>query len=287
MQRNIWKPIGLIGLNLVLYFGMQVVVSVAFTVFFLVRYLLSPAYVAGDLTHMLQTLLNATMGNLQWILLVCVALTTPLYLLIYRKRGNELRAMVGARPDTPALGLAVLFALALNALISLMLGLVLAYLQDSGLPIDGLTGQYDSLMQGLVGGNVVPAVLITGILVPIFEEFLFRGLIQGELRKIVPLYGAVLLQGLLFAISHMNVLQSGYALIIGVLLGLLYARGGNLLYPIVVHVVINSTSVLLGNQLGDDLLVHQAGPVLLGSLALLGLSGVLLWRRLGRRNLPF
>ena len=48
----------------------------------------------------------------------------------------------------------------------------------------------------------------------------------------------------MFGIAHMNPIQSTYAFLLGLILGYLYYKTGNLLNSILLHITINSTSVL-------------------------------------------
>ena len=83
---------------------------------------------------------------------------------------------------------------------------------------------------------------VGGILAPISEELLFRGvLLQGLLRNYRPWVG-IGQTALLFGIVHFNPAQSLNAFFIGLLLGWLYYRTQSLLVCIVVHILHNSLS---------------------------------------------
>jgi membrane protease YdiL (CAAX protease family) len=55
-------------------------------------------------------------------------------------------------------------------------------------------------------------ILVIAILVPIGEELLFRGIVQGEMRRAFGSTVAVIVTALLFAIFHLDVIQSSYEL---------------------------------------------------------------------------
>jgi membrane protease YdiL (CAAX protease family) len=83
---------------------------------------------------------------------------------------------------------------------------------------------------------------VGGVLAPISEELLFRGvLLQGLLRNYRP-WVAIGQTALLFGIVHFNPAQSLNAFFIGLLLGWLYYRTRSLLVCIAVHVLHNSLS---------------------------------------------
>lgn len=81
-------------------------------------------------------------------------------------------------------------------------------------------------------------LLCVVILAPIAEEFLFRKLLMDRTRR----YGdtvAILISAVFFALFHGNLYQFFYALLLGLLLGYLYARTGRLRWSIALHMVIN------------------------------------------------
>jgi len=92
----------------------------------------------------------------------------------------------------------------------------------------------------MFGGLIVVSLLITGPC----EEILFRGLIQGYLRRYFSAIGAILLASLFFASVHLfalqgslsgirNVLLSLFAL--SLILGFAYERTDSLFVPILIH----------------------------------------------------
>ena len=81
-------------------------------------------------------------------------------------------------------------------------------------------------------------LLFVGFLGPIFEELFFRKAVIDRLR----FYGdlpAILISGLIFGLIHGNFSQLFYAIAIGVVLGFVYIRTGNVLYTITLHSVFN------------------------------------------------
>ena len=82
-------------------------------------------------------------------------------------------------------------------------------------------------------------VLSIAIVVPILEEVLFRGAIEGHLlRKGWSPKWAILVSALIFGIIHGNPAQIPFAFLIGLLFGWLYYRTGSLVPGIVGHIII-------------------------------------------------
>ncbi len=82
-------------------------------------------------------------------------------------------------------------------------------------------------------------ILGISILVPIAEELIFRGIVQGELRKAMPAWAAIVIQGVVFGLYHMQPIQSTYAILAGLVLGLAYHWSRSILVPIAMHCLFN------------------------------------------------
>ena len=88
---------------------------------------------------------------------------------------------------------------------------------------------------------LIEIVMIT-ILAPIVEEFFFRGVILQRLIKKTSVWGGILISSLLFGILHADIIG---AFIFGIITALLFIRTGNLLIPILVHMLNNTLAVAL------------------------------------------
>lgn len=92
-----------------------------------------------------------------------------------------------------------------------------------------------------------------GILGPIAEEYVFRSaMLGGMLKNGVGQWTAILISSAVFGIIHGNPAQIPFAIIVGILLGLLYVRTGNIIPCIVCHVINNSFSVYLMSKYVDQ-----------------------------------
>lgn len=78
-----------------------------------------------------------------------------------------------------------------------------------------------------------------GVLGPIQEELIFRGVLARHLQKYGDLF-AILISALAFGISH-NGPRGTYAFVAGILCGILMVKTGNLLWAIGVHLLYNSS----------------------------------------------
>lgn len=81
-------------------------------------------------------------------------------------------------------------------------------------------------------------ILVMVILAPFLEEFVFRKQIIDRCGK----YGekpAILFSALTFGLFHMNLFQFFYAFGLGLVFAYVYTRTHRLLYPVVMHMIIN------------------------------------------------
>jgi len=102
----------------------------------------------------------------------------------------------------------------------------------------------------LIPARSLTAFLSLVIIHPIAEEYIFRGMFYGELRRMNPVFGC-LVQTVMFAIAHDTVAGMIYALGSGIVLAYLMENTGRLWVPIGAHAVINLRSYLCLTLLAD------------------------------------
>ena len=82
------------------------------------------------------------------------------------------------------------------------------------------------------------------IAAPLFEEFLFRGFLLPSLTRYVPVWGAIVLSALLFAVAHLSLSEVLPLTALGIILGVVYTRSRNLLAPMLLHSLWNSGTLI-------------------------------------------
>lgn len=115
----------------------------------------------------------------------------------------------------------------------------------------------EQLMQMM---HVPGCFFVIAVLAPVAEELVFRGAVlrallrwadrvptrhRGQQGLTVRQWGAVALSAVFFALVHGNPSQMPHALLIGLLLGWLFARTGSVLPGMVLHIVNNTAAYLL------------------------------------------
>ncbi len=95
-------------------------------------------------------------------------------------------------------------------------------------------------------GSPLSFFLAVVIMAPLFEEILFRGWIFDQLQRKLSVGLAVVLSGLLFGLFHLNIFQGTFASILGIVLGLSLLWTNSIWIPIIIHLVNNGLSWVLG-----------------------------------------
>ncbi len=180
----------------------------------------------------------------------------------------------------------VLLCVALCVLSNILATFFSGLLYQAGVPQPRMLrlgdGSIVTLLLDLLVFAVIPAFM---------EEHLMRGIVLQTLR---PLGGgaAVSVSALLFGLMHGNVAQTPYAILMGVVLGILYVCTDDLRLCIVAHALANGVSVIV------SFLIHYCSAqtaalwetvILIVVLMMGGVSALWLWRHpLGRskRHLP-
>ena len=121
------------------------------------------------------------------------------------------------------------------------------------LPIpEGLTEQYnESVGEMLTGGRPLESILCIGILGPVAEEYAFRGMCMGTLRKGYKALTALILSSVIFAAAHLVPLQMAYVLPTALILGFAFLWTDSLYGSIAMHVAFNLTSTVMNILSGD------------------------------------
>ena len=83
-------------------------------------------------------------------------------------------------------------------------------------------------------------LLTVAFIGPVSEELLFRGGVQGSLKRY-----PIILSAIIFAIIHLNPAQLPAAFLLGLLLGYAYWWTGSLIAPVCIHVLNNGSACLM------------------------------------------
>lgn len=165
-----------------------------------------------------------------------------IYLLFYTFRGKRFGKEISLAKISPSVGTTSL-ALGASAQIIVVVAISLLTLLFPAIEeASAANNEYYTLAFG--GGNFIMEVLCVGIVTPILEEVVFRGLIYTRLRRAMPVVAAQILSALIFGAAHMNWMQFIYASLIGYLMAVLFEKYQSILPSILFHIAFNCFSYL-------------------------------------------
>lgn len=158
-----------------------------------------------------------------------------------------------------------------QALVAFMLGVLAVNLFCECIDLPDWVGDE---LAGLM--DTLPGVLAVGVVGPLVEEAVFReALLGGMLLEKVSPWKAILISSLAFGIIHFNPAQVPAAFAIGMMLGVVYWRTGNIVLPWLLHMANNLFCVGQTWALGDSARSFSLGNWMGGipvSLAVLAVS---------------
>lgn len=88
-------------------------------------------------------------------------------------------------------------------------------------------------------------VLLMGVLGPLSEEMIFRGMVFGGYKRSGNTIKAIILSALLFGLMHMNFNQAAYAIFLGIVMAVLVEATGSLWGSVIFHMTVNIENVVL------------------------------------------
>ena len=98
-----------------------------------------------------------------------------------------------------------------------------------------------------------------GMLAPIAEELVYRGMIYRRMRESLTAMQAGVFVSILFGVGHGNLPQGLYAMVLGFLLAGIYEKFRNIAAPVLFHIVVNITSLLLSWYGGFEWILGTEG----------------------------
>lgn len=124
----------------------------------------------------------------------------------------------------------------------------------------------ERIWQGEGGSNPILQIVLEGrdpialvlffltaaVAAPLFEEFLFRGFLLPSLTRYVPVWAAIGLSSLLFGVAHLSLSEIIPLTTLGIVLGVVYTRTRNLLAPMLLHSIWNSSTLVSLYILGSS-----------------------------------
>lgn len=127
--------------------------------------------------------------------------------------------------------------------------------------------------------NRIMVIVVVAIIPGLAEEIFFRGIVQTKLYKVFtnPLY-AVVTSAAIFSFFHFQFYGFIPRMAVGILLGYLFLRSGNIWYPIVGHIVNNTLTLLMAFYVGTDGFEEGNAVTVLLIIPSVLISAFIIWR---------
>jgi membrane protease YdiL (CAAX protease family) len=165
-----------------------------------------------------------------WMNAVAIVVTYPVTIHFYKDSYVKEMSQVVRRRNTQRLlrSFALIFVWA--GIVALGLNIALNYLN-----IFQNSDTYTRVSNIQYSVSLPVGIFIFGILTPIGEELIFRGVIYNRLKRYFSPLVAIVASALIFGIYHGNLVQFIYASLMGICMALLYESHERLLAPILFH----------------------------------------------------
>lgn len=151
--------------------------------------------------------------------------------------------------------------------------------------LESVLTEHNQVVSSVLTDNIIKDIILLGLLAPITEEFLFRGLIFNRIRLFTEEKTAIIISALIFAFMHIGTfIQIGYAFALGYALAYSYTKFENIKIPIVIHMSFNLTNCLYYIPGLDALLNTKIGYLIYYALGITAIVYAI--EKLRKRNKP-
>ncbi len=260
-MKNFFKVTGFILLYLAVYYIITNNLASFVSVFYILRDIINdPAILTNGVLSSNRQIYNSMLvDSALYIQMASAVISFFIYWFILKIRKKNFFEECSFNSTKPAnLFLSVVLGLSLLLPISTLVSL---------LSIDKLsTDSQDRINTIVNGNNIFITLLAIGLVAPIIEEIIFRGLIFGELKRKIPIPAAIVIQALLFGMYHGNYTQAIYASVLGIVLGYVCYKTGSIVSSILVHISFNTLSILFDkvfSNLIDDKIANLVSLIML------------------------
>lgn len=109
----------------------------------------------------------------------------------------------------------------------------------AGLGILQADATYTEMAGAMYSVSIVVGFILYGVIAPITEEIMFRGVIFGGLRDDLKPFSAAAISAALFGMYHGNLLQAVYGFALGMMFAYAYHYSKRIFVPIIMHGIVN------------------------------------------------
>lgn len=120
---------------------------------------------------------------------------------------------------------------------------------------ESMVNTYSDTSEILNNSSTFMLVFVTGIIAPVSEELMHRGVVYNRFKMLFGPMAAAVISSALFGLIHGNFVQGPYAFLIGLAAVYVYEKYKNILAPIILHISANMFSVfvsIMTKPTGED-----------------------------------
>lgn len=116
---------------------------------------------------------------------------------------------------------------------------------------------------------ILTQLISSGICGPILEEYLFRGIVYNRLKKVTKIMTSIILCSLIFGFMHTNLIDAIYGFGVSFILIYLYEKYKTLKAPILMHISLNSTIILMSELITKNYIIFNSYLLIVSIIILL------------------
>jgi membrane protease YdiL (CAAX protease family) len=240
--------IGFAALNVI----MQIIVTVPYSISYMIFSSGSQALSGNPNMVMQVNVEELTRSIMMPMMLSAIVLTFGIAWLIHVLCKKNFYERLSLNKTTPFLAVTSFIA---GLALQIPTSDFISFLEHTGVMSDKIAEYTKSMEAVMTGQSFLLQIIVIGILAPVIEEIIFRGLVFDQLRKNIPLSLALIIQALLFGIAHLNLIQGLYAFLLGLLMGIALIRSRSLILPVAIHLGMNLSGVIISelqNLINDN-----------------------------------
>ena len=224
----------------IIYFGISFLVSMCAS-FVIIGPKLSKIMESTnvDLAQVTMDLSQEMMAYVTQITAAGALIMIPIFFWMIRK-DNKVKAELGV-PERQKASIGKYIAIVLFGVVACIGFNNILILGNSVL----LSGYFEDAGQTFYQADFLIQIICLGVITPIAEELMFRGIVYNRLVFMAGAKRSLWLSAILFGFFHGNMIQGIYGFIIGYLLAYVYEKYGSLKAPILLHITMNITSVVI------------------------------------------
>ena len=147
----------------------------------------------------------------------------------------------------------IIFAIILGASCWLFNSGALSLVEEAGM----FSSQFEymsEILAPLSQGSILISIITVGIVAPIAEEVLFRGVIYNTLNRKISVRWTIIIQAIFFGIFHGNLVQGLYATLLGLIFGYVTYKTKSLWPAITMHIVNNLVATIIPFLISESLM---------------------------------